>query len=262
MNDDWIPGVDGSYTRLTAEAARDLRASGELVWWQCLWTGAERPDNALTNLQVAINGGLIPVGYISVTGYHDGAWHVQHGRAGVPDDIWEALVKVPVDVELEGIPAATIRQAVDLLATPDYGAKRRSIYSAYHAWVGMMGNPTDFTDCLLVNAFWDEDPDIDFARLPYGGWTLEQLLGEQYNGGTDICGVNVDLDMFNRSLLLEGTMPEVIDKKARTDAAMALFRQHLSGEILAGDDALAEKAYWELQYVRALAGLPIVQPAK
>ncbi len=35
------------------------------------------------------------------------------------------------------------------------------------------------------------------------------------------------------------------------------FRQHIAGLILSGDDALAERAYCELQYVRALAGAPL-----
>jgi len=252
MQPDWIPGVDGSYTRLTAQAAADLRAAGELVWWQCLWTGAEQPANRIENLRIAIAAGLIPMGYISVTGNHDGAWHVQQGRAGVPDDLWAQLVLVVVDVELPGIPWCTVRQAVDLLAALEYGAKRRAIYTSYHAWVDLMGNPTTFTDCLLINALWDQDPDIDFAGLPYGGWTLAQLVGEQFNGGTEIGGVYVDLDMFNRHLLLEETMPIPLPANpTRVDLAL-----RWAGMILAGDPALAEQAYMEMKYLRALAGLP------
>jgi hypothetical protein len=246
---DWIPGVDGSYTRLTPEAAADLRAAGELVWWQCLWTGAEQPETRVDNLRIAVAAGLIPLGYISVTGSGDGIWHVQQGRAGVPDDLWAALLLVPVDVELPNIPAETVRGAVNLLASPVYGAKRRAIYTSYHAWVDLMGNPTTFTDCLLVNALWDQDPDIDFAGLPYGGWTLDQLVGEQFNGGTEIAGVYVDLDMFNRKLL-EVPMPETL----KADRVGLLGRW--AALILSGDDALITQAYMEMKYVRAVAGQP------
>jgi hypothetical protein len=248
---DWIPGVDGSYTRLTPEAAAQLRASGELVWWQCLWTGSEQPAYRIENLRIAIAAGMIPLGYISVTWACDGAYHVGQGRAGVPDDLWAALILVPVDVELAGIPWATVRQAVDLLATPAYGGKRRAIYSSYQAWVDYLGNPSTFRDCLLVNALWDQDPDIDFANLPYGGWTLAQLVGEQYNGGTEIAGVYVDLDMFNRNLLLEGIMANV---PLPTNPTLTDLLLRWAGMILSGDDQLMTQAYMEMKFIRGLAG--------
>jgi len=248
LKPDWIPGVDGSYTRLTPQAAEDLRAAGELVWWQCLWTGAEQPPNRIKNLQIAVAAGLIPMAYISLAAGAGGRWHLEHGRAGVPDDLWQALVLVVVDVELPAIAGMAVRDAVEALATPEYGEKRRAIYTSYHAWVDLMHNPTTFTDCLLINALWDEDPDIDFAGLPYGGWTLDQLVGEQFNGGTEIAGVYVDLDMFNRSLL-EVAMPDDI-------ARLALLVQ-LAGWIMSGDPALAEKAYMTLKYLRLVGGLPV-----
>lgn len=247
---DWIPGVDGSYTRLTPQAAEDLRAAGELVWWQCLWTGAEQPANRIENLRIAVTAGLIPMGYISLAAGVGGRWHLEHGRAGVPDDLWQALVLVVVDVELPAIAGMAVRDAVEALATPEYGAKRRAIYTSYHAWVDLMGNPTTFTDCLLVNALWDQDPDIDFAGLPYGGWTLEQLVGEQFNGGTEIAGVYVDLDMFNRNLL-EVAMPE----SSKADRVGLLGRW--AALLLSGDDALMTQAYMEMKYIRGLAGQPV-----
>jgi hypothetical protein len=93
---------------------------------------------------------------------------VAQGRAGVPDDIWDALALVFIDVELDGIPNATVRQAVE--ATANLG-KRRAIYTSYNAWVTKQGNPQDFTDCLLWYAHWDNKPEIDWA-LPFGSWHL------------------------------------------------------------------------------------------
>ena len=252
MPPDWIPGVDGSYTRLTPEAAAALAAGGQLVWWQCLWTGADQPANRIENLRIAIAAGMVPLGYISLTGDQDGAWHVQQGRAGVPDDLWAQLILVVVDVELAGIPATAVRQSADLLASAQYGAKRRAIYTSYHAWVDYLGNPTTFTDCLLINALWDDDPDINFAAMPYGGWTLAQVVGEQFNGGTEIDGVYVDLDMFNRHLLLEDAMPIPLPANpTRTDLLL-----RWAGMILSGNDALIEQAYMEIKWFRGMAGLP------
>lgn len=63
-----IPGVDASYDALSPSEAKELYDGGVRVWAQCLWTGANAPGNRVINLRNAINAGLIPVGYISVTG--------------------------------------------------------------------------------------------------------------------------------------------------------------------------------------------------
>ena len=49
-----------------------------------------------------------------------------------------------------------------------------------------------------------------------------------------------------------------MDEEARRQAQANAFRQRIAGLILSGDAALAEQAYRELQYVRALAGLPLI----
>ena len=202
-----IPGVDASYDTLDDAEAKRLRAAGVQVWAQCLWTGSDPPAPRVTNLRVALNNGFIIAGYISVTGSHDGYWHVGRGQAGVPPDIWDALALVFVDVELDGIPNLTVRQAVDDLV---HEGKRRAIYTSYNAWVNKQGSPTNFTDCLLWNALWDENPDIDFPGLPYGGWQPHQVVAEQWSGGQNVEGVFVDRDSFVRELLVpqeEKTMP-------------------------------------------------------
>ncbi|MCJ7510791.1 MAG: hypothetical protein MUP14_07895 [Dehalococcoidia bacterium] len=202
-----IPGVDASYDALSPSEARDLKNAGVRVFAQCLWAGSDQPGNRVINLRNAINAGLIPVGYISVTNSHNGVWHVERGRAGVPDDIWGALALVPIDVELDGIPNGIIREAIDETARL---GKRPCIYTSYNAWVNKQGNPKTFTDCLLWNALWDENPDIDFPGLPYGGWQPHQVVAEQWAGGDNYVGVFVDRDSFVRELLLpqEDTMSE------------------------------------------------------
>lgn len=201
----WIKGVDASFDTLTPKKAKALREDGFEVYWQCLWTGGQRPGPAIENLQVARANGFTICGYISVAPHHTGSWHVLRGREGIPQDLWDDLVLVVVDVELEGIPNEMIREAVEALAIPVPSFnKRRAIYTAYFAWVGQQGDPQDFTDCLLCNALWDGNEDFDFPSLPYGGWTPEQVVCEQYTGGGDVWGLNADLDVWNEELLLQG----------------------------------------------------------
>ena len=244
-----LKGIDASYGTLTDDIAKRLWAAGYRVFGQCLWTGAEQPPPRVINLRVALNNGFIILGYISVTSYMDGYYHVQRGRAGVPDDIWNALALAPIDVELNGIPNLTIRQAVDALD------KRKSIYTSYNCWVNKQGNPHDFTDCLLWNAGgknWDR-PDLavppdyvggNFAKNPYGGWTVNQVVGEQWSGGSDVEGINADRDIFSEELLVPTHMLTP-DECLRVNLANA--------KVLA-DDRDADKLVGVLKYVYAVKG--------
>jgi len=197
-----LSGVDISYGSLTEDRARKLRDTyGVKVVAQCLWSGSDQPAPRVTNLRTAMNAGLIVAGYISVTGSHNGVWHVEQGRAGVPDDIWTALALVPIDVELDGIPNGIIREAVDETARL---GKRRAIYTSFNAWTSKQGNPLNFAaDCLLWYALWDEEPEIEWpGRYPFGGWTLDKVLGKQSMGGHNLEGIDVDTDTFVKDLLV------------------------------------------------------------
>lgn len=216
----WIRGVDGSCTELTPAIVVKLRAAGVEVWWQCLWTGRERPATAIANLETARAGGMTIAGYCSVTAVNPGWWHANNAREGVPDDLWDALRVVPCDVELDNIPDATIRQCVDRLL--ELG-KRRAIYTSYDAWVNKQGDSRAFGDCLLCNALWDEDPDVDFGSLPYGPWTVDQVLLEQYTGGGDVEGVNVDRDVWNSELLYADGNEDPMDAPTKGEFG-ALYR--------------------------------------
>lgn len=206
----WIDGVDASFDALTLEKGAALLNAGYKVFWQCLWTGGVRPDNAITNLELAKSMGFIICGYISVAPHHDGLYHAQRGRLGIPDDLWEELALVPCDVELEGIPNQMVRDCVEAIAS--FG-KRRAIYTAFFAWVGQQGDPHDFTDCLLCNAYWDGSADFDFPSLPFGGWAPEQVVCEQYTGGGDVYGLNADKDEWNQELLLPEERVKYTDEK-------------------------------------------------
>ena len=207
-------GVDVSHDEVSEQEAKGLFAAGVRVFAQCLWTAAEQPPPRVINLRNASKAGLLIIGYISVNGSRPGAWHVTQARAGVPDDLWGQLVLRPIDVELAGIPNTTIDIALDRNAKEggSWLGQRRAIYTSYGHWTGQQQNTQAFKDCLLWNASWDNDPDIDFQRLPYGGWTLQQIVGEQWSGGVNVGGVFADRNSFVSGILL----PVPVEKPATT----------------------------------------------
>ena len=136
---EWGFGIDTSYAQVSLEKARELKLYGVLFAAQCLWTGAEQPATRVINLRNYHNAGIAIVGYISVASHHPGEWHVDQGRAGVPDDLWTALRKVPIDVELTGLDYAThVVRAWDRAAAL---GKPQDCYTSYHAWPDLLGNP-------------------------------------------------------------------------------------------------------------------------
>jgi hypothetical protein len=241
MASEMLSGLDASYGSLTDARAKKLRdIYGVKVFCQCLWSGSDQPPPRVTNLRTALNNGFIIAGYISVTASHDGNWHVAQGRAGVPDDIWDALALVFIDVELDGIPNATVRQAVD--ATANLG-KRRAIYTSYNAWVTKQGNPQDFTDCLLWYALWNEEPEIEWDwpgfRYRFGGWTPDKIAGKQSMGGHNLEGIDVDTDTFVRDLLIPkeeniSLPPEIVNlwEEVRVKAEQGKVSPVAMGQVL------------------------------
>jgi hypothetical protein len=218
---DWVLGVDASFHVLTRQQAEELALAGVAIWVQCLWTGAQSPRYAQSNLDIAAATGLITAGYGSLSeNAQDGLYHAEHTIAAVRASTWDSLRFVATDVELDGIANLAIRQMVDRLYE---AGKRRVIYTSFGCWVYKEGNPQDFTDCLLWNAYWDGAGDVDFPALPFGGWKLEQVLGEQWSGGyTFPCGAYTDRNTFRVDLLKEDNMPtleelEAAIKKERTD---------------------------------------------
>jgi hypothetical protein len=206
---DYVLGVDASFHELTRQQAEDLALAGVAVWVQCLWTGAVTPKPAQSNLDIAAATGLITAGYGSLCqGAQDGLYHAERTVTAVRSSTWDSLRFVATDVELDGIANTAIREMVDALYV--FG-KRRVIYTSFGCWVYKQRNPQDFTDCLLWNANWDAEPDVDFPTLRFGGWKLEQVLGEQWSGGyTFPCGAYTDRNTFRVDLLKEEPMPNFV----------------------------------------------------
>ena len=191
----WVYGVDSSYDELTLDEARTLKVAGVQVFAQCLWTGAEAPSVRLRSLIAAQAAGLATIGYISVSDNgHGGVWHVDQGRVGIPDVVWNKLVRVPVDVELPNLSLGShVLAALDRVAAL---GKPRDVYTSYHAWVDLLGNPTRLMGTGLWNAIWDEHPDFSFPSLRYGGWQDNEVWGEQWSGGTLVHGQFADRNQF------------------------------------------------------------------
>lgn len=179
--------VDASYSVANAQRIQYLKDQKVELFIQCLWTGIEQPDPRVENLRMAHRMGLPVAGYISLNVDFTGPYHMFNGRVGVPDDLWDAMQFIAVDVELPGIRVTQVEQAAEWVILQ---GKQPIIYTSWNAWnnltrpsnssrLSAMGIP-------LWNAYWDGDPDIDFPSLRYGGWKDEDVWIEQWSGGVDM----------------------------------------------------------------------------
>ena len=201
-------GVDASFTNATLNRLLLLKGRSVDLFVQCLWTGAQQPSVRVTNLRNAISAGLPVAGYISLNAQNDGRWHMESGRAGIPDDIWDQLKFIAVDVELPGIQLQNVVSAVGWAISKN---KQPIIYTSYNAWRNYVapGNSSQLAQANipLWNAYWDDHPDVDFPSLQYGGWRPDQVWIEQWSGGTDLEGLYVDRNTFVKEKVLPAPAP-------------------------------------------------------
>ena len=205
-----LQGVDCSFDPLTADEAFDLKHAGVEVFMQCLLaqpaSGPVQPAPRVTNLRNALNAGMYILGY-AVLPYaatsQDGFDMAGKARSGVPQDIWDRLLCVETDVELPMQPEA-IRSMVDSFVGLE---KPGVVYTNFNTWVNVLSNPMGFGDCLLHNALWDLDPNISFGSRKFGPWTIQQVIAEQWSGGTYVQGQFADRNTFVRELLLPAAAP-------------------------------------------------------
>jgi len=195
--------VDISYHKLTEAQVRALKAVGCKGVVQCLWTGAEQPAFRVENLRVCQWGEMPFAAYLSLAPSHLGAHDVEMARAGVPDDLWDQSAFVALGVELDGLTFSHVFDAAARIY--DAYHKEGVIYTRRDFWVNRMGNPTRYPGWRLWNAFGDRQPDIDFD--PYGGWTVNDLIGEQYWLDTTVEGVFCDRDMFRKGVFEPAAPP-------------------------------------------------------
>ena len=176
---------------------------------------------------------------------------VQKARQ-VCGDEWEHLSFVAVDCEVDGI---TIPEIATALAEVERMAQRPIIYTAHWWWVGHFGNPDNFKDVPLWNAYYDQDPDFDFARLPYGGWTIDDVVGEQYTGTTTFAGVEMDRNSFLKDFVDQengGDMPteKQLENRAKASTIMETLSAYVGQGLVAPKD-VRRSAEWLLHAWKA-----------
>ncbi len=204
----WVPGVDVAFSRVSRQWCRDRRAEGCRVFVQDLWTGGYENNTQLhkvatANLDNAQAEGLIIAGYCNASPWFPAETSVFESRMHA-GHMWDALDVVVCDVEINGLTEQQVKDTCTRLE--DFG-KKVPIYSAAWFWHSM-GNPQWpwLNDHKLWEANYDEDPDIDFGHRRFGPWELADVMGEQYQGTTNIDGVDVDLNVFDLSYFEEGDM--------------------------------------------------------
>ena len=235
-----VKAVDMSFDWLTSEEADRLIALGYELVIQCAWTGRVQPRAAVSNLNISKNRGLAIATYTSLSGGASvGQPHVEsgltkghHGAFPIYDSFGSDLLFNMVDIELPGITVEAVedaythtRDALHLLAP---------IYTSYNAWRNYVvpGNSTRLArlGAPLVNAYWDNDDDVDFPNLRYGGWRDEQLVGEQYGGGRMIGGQFVDPNVFRRSFVFPEDVEQPVEEGDDEMAVSPILVYSGSGE--------------------------------
>lgn len=199
---EWVEGVDISVYqgRVAAATWRELRAIGQEVAVVGSWHGLSENPHAEHNLTAAAAAGLRIATYVALNGARSGREAVERGRRAC-GPAWDRLNFVALDCEIDGITSAIIRDAER--AVRDAGL-RPAVYTARWWWRDRFGDPRDFAHLPLWNAAHDSDPDVDFGAGPFGGWTIDRLVGEQFSGTTTLAGLAVDRNVFRRAFVAQG----------------------------------------------------------
>jgi hypothetical protein len=244
-----VKAVDMSFDPLTRDEARRLKDLGYELVIQCAWTGRTQPRVAVANLLVAWEGGLHIATYTSLpTSATVGAFHVKkglgeghYGNLSIKGELGLHLLNFNmVDVELPGIRVEAVEDAYAY--TKNELKLRAPIYTSLNAWRNYVvpGNSSRLArlGAPLVNAFWDNEDDVDFPHFRYGGWKDEQLVGEQFTGGQYVGGQFVDRNVFRRSFVFpEQGVPEepVEPEKGDDDVAIVLVKGELGERVYLTD---------------------------
>jgi hypothetical protein len=196
---------------ITADKWREIKALGYEVAVIGLFHG--QTANRFANQQgfAAREAGMISAGYIYLAPWtgKNGEEQVLTGLQTLGAGLAKDLNFVAIDCECDGISKEMIWDAV---ATVRSEGLRAAIYTARWWWKDHFGDPHDFAGVPLWSAYYDNDPDLDFPKMPYGNWAPELrvgvraaqttgIMGEQYAGTVYICGVNCDLNFFDERFI-------------------------------------------------------------
>ena len=163
-----------------------------------------------------------------------------------------SIGKIWLDFEDEDAPGDNPDQVCtwiqDCLDEADsiWGRDRVGIYTAAWWWNPYTGGTTRFANRELWAMQQDGLANLDFVS--FGGWT--SCVMKQYQGTTNFCGYSVDMNYY------EGDNSNMDEETKKQVARIALL-QRWAGMIQSGDEALSDKAYQEMRYIRQLAGKPV-----
>jgi len=180
--------------------------SVELLW-PGAWHGASGYDAIQPTLKLARELDMLTGTYVAHTQRHAGANDVVEAYKRIGEVEWSKLQFVALDMEY-GDPTTdpTVANMEDLLAGKDKVlslGQRPVLYTANWWWKGHFENPDIPLGLGLINAFYDNDPDFDFASFPYGGPDVT-LVGEQFTNTTDVDGVGFDFSSLTREWVMDG----------------------------------------------------------
>ena len=204
-----IEGIDISKYQGSVDQAtwRALKKSGQEVAVVGSWHGRDGNPHCEENLLRAAAQGMKIATYTVLNGSQPGNAAVSQGKSFC-GNVWSDLRFVAIDCELDGITETHIRQAEAAIIAE---GQTPIIYTAYWWWHDHFGNPNSFSHLPLWNAYYDQQPDIDFQKLPYGGW--QDVVIEQYAGSVQLEGVTVDRNSFRKEFIYpkkeEDDMPQL-----------------------------------------------------
>lgn len=190
---------------LTDAEARCFKDSG----WQRVVVGISEVPLARQQLTTARAAGLETHGYVYV--YWPTAAYFPEFAINNCGDLIDFLW-IDVEQETELSPAAVVHLIHQCVAVCEAKRMPCGIYTSLSKWQTLTGNSQEFKDLPLWNAFYDDDPDMDFARNPYGGWTHASM--EQYGNTQSVCGQSVDVNVYQE---------EEVDAPTKAEFA-ALFK--------------------------------------
>src|SRR3972149_4188548 len=194
--------LDVAFSPISLSWCKARKAEGWEGLIQNLWTGGYAGNDGLksvarNNLTNAKAAGMKIAAYANASPPDWWSIDIQikeiKANAG---SMWDQLENIAIDVEIPKITLARVYELAGALTT--LGKTVNVLYTARWVWTGHMGNREDaaWRRWKLWSAHYDWNPDIDFAGSPYGPWTLADVVGEQYQGTTNLGGVSVDLNIF------------------------------------------------------------------
>ncbi|MDD1678718.1 MAG: hypothetical protein LUO93_05990 [Methanomicrobiales archaeon] len=172
-----------------------IRDAGYDVVVVGLWHGASVNPYANRQAHAAFEAGLHVAAYVFLATWSgkNGANQVYSGLEPLDPDVRDSLNFVAIDCEADS-DAEMINGAIGMV---NVFKLRPVIYTAKWWWEG---KGLDFSQFPLWDAYYDEDSDVDFPSHLYGGWT--KVIGEQWQGTTDLFGINVDLNWFDDEFII------------------------------------------------------------